>query len=72
MSSIDLSTVEVVPRLPDYFEVGRGGKVPNDLIGAVVVRFGTLPVDGELEGGGLIIDYRAPESEEVPAGHREA
>ena len=41
--------------LPDIF--GRHEKYPDDMIGATIISIGTIP-DGNIDGGGLIIDYR--------------
>jgi hypothetical protein len=62
---VDLSTVEVVPRLPAWFGVNRGHELPEDLTGAVIVRIGAVSVEQAVEGGGLVIDYRPSASEEI-------
>jgi hypothetical protein len=46
---------EFVDALPDVF--GRHAELPDDLIGATVVRIGTSP-GRHVEGGGLIIECR--------------
>lgn len=46
---------KIVAALPDIF--GRHDAVPDDLAGATVLRFGTIP-GTRTEGGGLVIDYR--------------
>jgi hypothetical protein len=62
---VDLAKVEVVPVLPDCLDTGRGEELPDDFEGAVIVRFGTIPEPRALEGGGLVIDYRKADSDEV-------
>lgn len=53
----EFSDLEVLPFLPNIFELYRGGPIPPDLIGATIVRFGRPPMSRDFEGGGLIIDY---------------
>lgn len=44
---------------------GRNQRVPRSLLGATIVKIGTF-ADAELvEGGGLVIDYRAKDSAEI-------
>lgn len=62
---IDLSTAEVIRRLPYYFHPDRGDALPDNFEGAVIVRFGTIDAERKVEGGGLVIDYRKPDSDEV-------
>ena len=63
------SQMKVVERLPHWRGDGSGDLLPNGLVGASVVRFGTISRedrDGCIprpEGGGLVIDY-------VPKGSR--
>jgi hypothetical protein len=58
-----LATLEVLPRLPNRFQPEDGDRVPRGLVGAKVLRFGTVSKDEaatvapSLEGGGLVIDY---------------
>ncbi len=56
---------EITDRLPNYFHPGRGGRIPDGLVGATIVRMGTFTEQGKVEGGGLVIDYRPPDSREV-------
>jgi len=60
MDSFDFSTVEVVPCLPAIFPSGQGRPFPADLIGATILRIGTVSRERAVEGGGLVIDYRKP------------
>lgn len=41
-----------------------GDAIPMSLIGATIIDFGTLP-QSDSDGGGLVIDYRTPESSQV-------
>lgn len=59
-SKADLSTVGVVPKLPMFFGP-CGDDLPDDFESAVIVRLGAV----EAEEGGLVIDYRKPDSDEV-------
>lgn len=54
----DLSRLEVIPKLPDYFKPERGEPVPADLVGATIVQVGTFAEPYTVEGGGLVIDYQ--------------
>jgi hypothetical protein len=65
MNEIDLPRLEVVQLLPDYFDYTRGDPVPDDLVGSVIVNIGTIPVNGAVEGGGLVVDYRPHGSQEI-------
>jgi len=58
LTRADIGIATVIPRLPSRF--GRGGEIPDDLIGAEIVAFGTLPFECDLSGGGLVIDYLEP------------
>lgn len=51
----------LVSTLPSIFS-DRHDSYPPDLIGATIVRFGTMP-ESKVEGGGLVIEYRPAESE---------
>jgi hypothetical protein len=55
-----LQSLNVIPLLPDWLHPSEGDALPEGLIGATVVRFGTTERDADLEGGGLIIDYQPP------------
>jgi hypothetical protein len=57
-----LRKLPVVPRLPNWR--GTGKAVPRGLRGSEIVRFGTIE-GAELEGGGLVIDYRSKGSAAV-------
>jgi hypothetical protein len=43
----------------------RGKRIPKEIIGARIVGFGAAPIQVDIEGGGLILDY-------VPAGSSSA
>lgn len=51
----NLASGKVIPVLPKAFAPGSGKPLPDDIIGARIVRMGTM--DADLEGGGLVIDY---------------
>jgi hypothetical protein len=53
---------ELIEKLPSLF--GDHGDIPKDLIGATILRMGTLP-GLNVEGGGLVIDYRPRNSQET-------
>lgn len=59
----DIETAEVLPKLPNYFHPERGEAVPDELIGAEIVRFGTVSKEHHIEGGGLVIDFMPRGSE---------
>jgi hypothetical protein len=65
MTNDDYSRLKVTPTLPVLNKQRwTGDPVPEGLAGATIVNFGTIPPGGpEVEGGGLVIDYRRPESE---------
>jgi hypothetical protein len=60
---IGLGSVQVIPRLPNCYHPQDGEQLPPRLLGAKVVRVGTIDrgiaesVTPCLEGGGLVIDY---------------
>jgi hypothetical protein len=60
-----LASMNVDCRLPNFFDPKDGGEVPSDLIGAVIVRFGSVPEPRLVEGGGLVIDYQPAGSAEI-------
>jgi len=64
-NEIDLSTVSVLPQLPASLRPNHQSALPDDFEGAVIVRFGAVDSEEKPEGGGLVIDYRKPESSEV-------
>lgn len=64
-TDIELSTAEVIPRLPAYFQPNQQSILPDDFEGAVIVRLGTIDAGQKVEGGGLVIDYRKPDSNQV-------
>jgi hypothetical protein len=47
----------VVQRLPDVCGVNRGDALPEKILGARIVQFGTVPDAGWIEGAGLVVDY---------------
>ena len=59
-----LSTAEVISRLPDRHGAESGDALPDEFEGAVIVRFGTF-AERRVEGGGLVIEYRKPNSNQV-------
>lgn len=59
-----LSTAEVIPRLPDRHGGSCGDALPDQFEGATIVRFGTF-AERTVEGGGLVIEYRQPDSDKV-------
>ena len=60
-----LLNAPIIDRLPDWRDPARrGSKIPKDIVGSTVVGFGSAPVECDVEGGGLIIDY-------VPRGSTE-
>ena len=46
----------VIAKLPDFFRPHEGKDIPEGIVGATVLAFGTT--DERVEGGGLVIDYR--------------
>jgi hypothetical protein len=60
----DFKIEQIVPVLPDHFNVSRGDAVPDDLVGAQILRFGTFE-NSSIEGRGLVIDYQRPEATET-------
>lgn len=59
-----LADIEILARLPNYFDPSRGGEIPSDLIGATILCIGAPAEDLSLEGGGLVVDY-------LPAGSKD-
>jgi hypothetical protein len=57
----NIENLPVVPRLPNYRGSAYGKAVPRELRGAEIMRFGTVD-EVDLEGGGLVIDYRTKNS----------
>ncbi|MBY6242849.1 hypothetical protein [Methylosinus sp. Sm6] len=45
-------------RLPDVYHPEQADHLPPDLIGATILRIGASPRYLDLEGGGLVIEYR--------------
>jgi hypothetical protein len=43
----------------------RGKLVPKEIIGARIIGFGAAPIEGDIEGGRLILDY-IPAEADVP------
>lgn len=61
----DFKNMEVVGALPSAFHYPNGGEeLFGRLAGADIVRIGSPPT-GEVEGGGLILDYREKGSVEI-------
>ena len=60
---VEFEKLDVIDCLPNSFHPDDGDDYPTDLIGAKIVRFGTVDKDDaantepSLEGGGLVIDY---------------
>lgn len=53
------ASIEILPLLPVARLRSHGEPVPSDLLGATIIGFGTIPDDGpDVEGGGLVIDFR--------------
>lgn len=57
------AAIILVQKLPDIF--GRNHSVPEGLVGAIIVKIGTLSDSRLVEGGGLVIDYRPVASHAV-------
>jgi hypothetical protein len=55
---IDLATAKIIPLLPSYFHPESGQPIPGGLIGARIIRMGTVSLSDPPEGGGLVIDYQ--------------
>lgn len=53
---------DLLPALPGVF--GRHEDYPSDLDGSRIIRFGTF-ADSDVEGGGLVIDYVPPDSNQI-------
>jgi hypothetical protein len=72
VESEDLRRLQVIPRLPNRSEPNGGGCLPGGLVGARILRFGTVDPGGagatgqSPEGGGLVIDY-LPEDHGAPS-----
>jgi hypothetical protein len=66
---LELADIDVIPRLPHW--PGPGAPLPPGLIGAKILKFGTVEEEianevlRGLEGGGLLIHY-LPEGETEP------
>lgn len=56
-------TGTLIPKWPDRFDPNRGPEIPTELIGATIIAFGTS--EERIEGGGLFIDYRPRDNNEV-------
>lgn len=61
MLETELAEVDVLPSLPDRSIARPPEDMPNDLIGAKIIRIGT-PAKRGVEGGGLVIDYVTEDS----------
>lgn len=55
---IDFANLQLIGKLPDYFNPENGEPIPNDIIGSTIVGFGTANLRHSVSGGGLIVDYR--------------
>lgn len=55
----------VIPRLPHYFNSAEGKAIPAGLVGATIVRIGTVSESQSIEGGGLVIDYQLARSKTI-------
>jgi len=53
----------VIPKWPNAFDSRRGRQIADDLIGATLIAIGTT--DERVEGGGLILDYRPKNKQQV-------
>ena len=58
---LDLTKCDPTPCLPNYFRPTNGKPLPDGFVGSTIVRAGGVPIEGAVEGGGLIIDF-------IPAG----
>lgn len=65
MGEIDYQNMEIEDCLPGRNEHHRSIPVPRGLVGAVIVDIGAAPIEDCIEGGGLVIDYRAEGSQQV-------
>jgi hypothetical protein len=63
MSESQFRTAATLNKLPDLF--GRNEDIPEDLIGAKIVLFGTFKDNSLVDGGGLVIDYQPINSDET-------
>jgi hypothetical protein len=67
----DLGKIPVIARIPGKFHAEEDDRLPAGLVGASILRFGTVPREvaeassPRLEGGGLVIDY-VPEGSTSP------
>jgi hypothetical protein len=53
---------EILNNLPDLFHPNQGDPIPEGLVGAKILRVGTLSENpSAIEGGGLVIDYERPD-----------
>jgi len=57
MRPVDFASADVLPNLPDYFRPHEATRFPRELIGARILRIGTLAEPRAASGGGLVIDY---------------
>jgi hypothetical protein len=49
--------MQLIEKLPDAFHPKEGDPIPSQLIGAKIIRIGTLEEGSHMEGGGLVIEY---------------
>ena len=58
-----VARAEIIPRTPPCGSPDDGGDIPDDIIGAKILRLGTIAWDllcelcWPIEGAGLVIDY---------------
>jgi hypothetical protein len=65
MNNSDCKNMEIEDVLPGCNDHHRYIPIPSRLRGATIVDIGAAPVEMEIEGGGLVIDYRAAESSKI-------
>jgi hypothetical protein len=59
------SVLHIVRELPAVYTSHKGEPMPGDLIGATIVDIGTAPEEYNIEGGGLVVDYRKAQGTDV-------
>ncbi|MVN22115.1 hypothetical protein [Mucilaginibacter arboris] len=62
---IEPKFLKVISKLPHYFDPTRSESVPEGLIGAEIINFGTTEEPELFEGGGLVIDYKKTGSNDI-------
>ena len=48
----------IIPKLPNCLSATDGEMIPDGLVNATILAFGTLDPAANVSGGGLVIDYR--------------